>query len=130
MGVAAAHGVDLLNFSLGGAPATAPSQRWLAIGLAAPSSTNMQELTGLGGIVRRTASLASAGSPANLASNLNAITFGPISSARTVIGWSVWSSTAAGAGKPLWYGTLTTSRTLAIGDSLAFAAGALQISIS
>ncbi len=128
--IGAAHGVSLLNFSLGGAPATAPTVWALGVGLTAPTSTNAWEMTGGNGMTRQTVSFASAGSPANVSTNLVAATFGPISSAATVLGAHIWDTLASGGGKNLWYNTLTTSRTMSIGDSLVFAAGALSISIT
>jgi len=74
--------------------------------------------------------MAAAASPAGSASNLNAMTFGPISAAGTVSGLQIWDTGAATAGNMLWYGTLTAARTLSPGDSLTIAAGNLIITLA
>jgi len=74
--------------------------------------------------------MAAAASPAGSASNISAMTFGPISSAATISGLQIWDTMAATVGNMLWYGTLTTARPLNAGDSLVFAAGALIITLA
>ena len=59
------------------------------------------------------------------------MTFGPFSSAFSITGLQVWDTVLSlNSGNMLWYGTLTTARTVAIGDSLVIASGALTISLS
>lgn len=48
--------------------------------------------------------------------------------AATVVGVEVWDN--AGAPVRLWYGALTTPRTVASGDELKIAAGALTLSLA
>lgn len=128
--ISAYLGKALLDWSLLGATPTRPTLSYVNIGLAAPSSTNGSEIATGSGMTRQTVAFSAAGSPANTAGNSVAMTLGPISAAATIIGIDVWDTAAATIGNLLWYGTLTTSRTMNGGDSLVFAVGALEISVS
>ncbi len=128
--ISAYLGKALLDWCLGGASPTAPTVRTTNITLVAPSSTSGSEIATGSGMTRQTVAFSAAGSPANTAGNSVAQTFGPISAAATVLGIDVWDTLAATIGNLLWYGTLTTSRTMSVGDSLVFNVGALQISLT
>ena len=126
-------GQQLINWSLGGGAAvTAGTGRYVAIGLGAPNSTNGSEIATGSGMTRQTVAFSAAASPTNTAGNSVAMTFGPISAAATVLGVTIWDTGpgTVGIGNLLWYGTLTTSRTMNGGDSLVFAIGALQVSLN
>lgn len=59
----------------------------------------------------------------------SALTFGPATSAwGTITHMGIWS-TASGSTGSLWTGTLTSSKTVAIGDSVTVAADAIVLSI-
>jgi hypothetical protein len=59
------------------------------------------------------------------------MTFGPFSGAASITGLQVWDTILTlNSGNMLWYGNLTTARTVGIGDSLVIASGALTISLS
>jgi|SRR5712664_845910 len=118
-----------LDWYLGGATPTRPTVWGINIGLVAPNSTNGSEIATGSGMTRQTVAWSAAGSPANTAGNSNAATLGPISAAATIIGIQLWDTLAATVGNMLEYGTLATSRTMGIGDSLVFNIGALQISL-
>ena len=85
---------------------------------------------GGGGYTRGIATFGAAASPAGSASNVNAMTFGPFSTAATISALQVWDSTVNAAGNFWWYGTLATARTLGVGDSLVVNGGALIITLS
>jgi hypothetical protein len=91
----------------------------------------MSEMTTGLGYTRQTAIFGAAASPAGSASNNAAVTFGPFNTALTISGIQLWDTILSlNSGNPLWYGTLTTARTLASGDSLVIASGALTISLA
>ena len=125
-------GKAMLDWSLLGATPTRPANSYVNIGLAAPNSTAGSEIATGSGMTRQTVAFSAAGSPANTAGNSVAMTFGPILAAGTVLGLQVWDTGpgTVGFGDMLWYGTLTTSRTMNGGDSLVFGVGALEIGLS
>ena len=130
--VGAAIGQQVLNWmNGGGAAVTAGTGRYVAVGLVAPSSTNGQEVATGSGMTRQTIAFSAAASPTNTAGNSVAATLGPNSALGTYLGASVWDTGpgTVGLGTLVWYNTLTTSRTLAGGDSLVFAVGSLQTSM-
>lgn len=107
------------------ATGTAPATRAVGLSLGTPTSVSASEMATGEGVTRQTVVYNAAASPAGSASNSNAITFGPFSSARVVVGLTVWDNLVSGSGNTLWYGTLATSRSMGVGDSLIFSAGAL-----
>ena len=103
-----------------------------AVGLATSPPTNLSsfEIAGGSGVTRQGPGFNAGQSAASAAgtgscTNQTAMTFGPFSSACTVFGVQLWDSSALTAGNMLWYGQLSASRIVAIGDSLVIAAGAL-----
>ena len=123
---------SLLDWTLGGAAATQPTTRAVGLSLGAPSSTSGSEWTGTG-ITRSSIGFGAAASPGGSATNSAAVTFGPVTSAATVSGIQLWdtiSGTTANAGNMLFYGALATVRTLASGDYLVLASGALTCSLA
>jgi hypothetical protein len=123
-------GKAMLDWSLLGATPTRPANSYVGIALVAPTSTNGSEIATGSGMTRQTVAFSAAASPANTAGNSVAMTFGPISAIATVQGIQVWDTGVATAGNMLWYGNLTTSRTMNGGDSLVFAVGALEIGLA
>lgn len=64
--------------------------------------------------------------------NASAVTFGPVNAASVISGIQIWDTVgvAADAGNMLWFGLLATARTLASGDSLVIASGALTVTLT
>ena len=128
--ISAYAGKAMLDWSLLGATPTRPANSYVNIGLAAPNSTNGSEIATGSGMTRQTVAFSAAGSPANLAGNSLAMTFGPISAAGTVIGVQIWDTGAATVGNMLYFASLTTSRTMNGGDFLLFSVGTLAVSLT
>jgi hypothetical protein len=121
----------MLDWCLGGAAVTQPSTRYMALGLGAPSSISASEIGTGSGYTRQTVTFAAAASPAGSASNNNNMTFGPFSSAQSITGLVLFDTQgSSNSGNMLWYGTLTTPRTVAAGDQLVIAAGSLLITLA
>jgi hypothetical protein len=120
----------MLDWGLGGAAATQPTSRLLALSTAAPTSVAALEHPPLSGYTRATALFSAAASPAGSASNTAGMTFGPFSNSTAIIGAVLFDTTAVTAGNMLWYGTLLTARTVLPGDTLTIAPGALLITLS
>lgn len=124
-------GKALLDWICLGATPTRPGTLGVAISLGAPSSVSGSEIGTGSGYTPQTVTFGAAGTPSGSATvtNANAMTFGPFSTAQSLSGLVV-KDTLATAGNLLFYGTLTTARTVAAGDSLVIAAGALTITLS
>ena len=121
----------MLDWCLGGASPTQPTTRALGLSLGVPSSVSGSEMTTGLGYTRQSAGFGAAASPAGSATNNAAVTFGPFNTALTISGIQLWDTILTlNSGNMLWYGTLTTARTLASGDSLVIASGALTVSLS
>jgi hypothetical protein len=121
----------MLDWTTGAAAATQPAARWVGLAGGTPTSVSGSELgTAQGYFSRVTALFAAANSPAGTCSISAAMTFGPFSSAQSVLGLVMFDGSPIGSSNMLWYGTLQTARTLAIGDQLVFAAGALTLVLS
>src|SRR5689334_14307450 len=99
----------LLDWHLGGAAATQPSTRAVGLSLGTPTSVSASEMATGEGVTRQTVVYSAAVSPAGTAVNSGALTFGPFSSARVVVGLQVWDNLVSGSGNMMWYGTLATS---------------------
>lgn len=122
----------MLNWVLGGATPTRPAAWGVGLALGAPTSISGSEIGTGSGYARQTGTFGAAASPAGSVSNANAMTFGPFSTAQSISGLVVWDTITAtpNIGNMLWYGTLTTPRTVGPGDQLVIAAGALTITLS
>lgn len=114
-----------LDWVLGGAAATQPSSRLIALSLGTPSSVSGSEVGSNSGYARQTGLFGAAASPAGSASNTAAMTFGPFSSSNAIQGALVYDTISINSGNIWWYGTLLTARTVLPGDTLVFTAGAL-----
>ena len=121
---------NMLDFSFGGASTTAINNRWAGLAAGTPTSVSGSELGTAVGYSRLTALFGAAASPAGSASNTAAMTFGPFSSAQSVIGVHVWDGSPVNSSNMLWFGTLLTARTVGPGDTLVFNAGALIATLS
>jgi hypothetical protein len=120
----------LLDFITGAATATQPAARFVSLAWGTPgaAANAASEINATMGFTRQTALFLAANSPAGTASNSASMTFGPWSSVNSILGAHMWD--AQGAGNYLLMGTLATARTVGIGDTLVFAAGALNIQLS
>lgn len=128
MGVGVYARKAILDWGLGGASPTRPATHAVGLAVGSPSSISASECTA-SAYVRQVATFNSA-SAGGLASNVNAFTF-TVSSAATLVGIHVWDTVlASGSGNMLWYGQLSASSVMVAGDTLAFAAGALTITLS
>jgi hypothetical protein len=127
--VSAYFGKQILDWSFAGASATQPAARWVGLAVGTPTSTGGSEMGTLTGYSRLTASFGAAASPAGSASNTGAMTFGPFSSVGSVLGCQIWDGSPVASSNMLFYGTLQTARTINPGDTLAFAAGALIVTL-
>jgi hypothetical protein len=120
----------MLDWILGGAVPTRPANWGVNISLGSPSSVSASEVALASGITRQTVSFAPAVTAGGSASNTVAMTFGPVSGACSVSGISIWDTASSTNGSYLWYGLLSTVRTLGVGDSLVVASGALTITLA
>ncbi len=118
-----------LGATSGPASVTRPATVAVGLSLGAPTSVSMSEIGTASGYSVQTVSFSSASSPAGSTLNINAMTFGPFSSAQSISGVILKDTVSTGGGF-LWFGTLTTARTVAIGDSLVIAASALVVTLS
>jgi hypothetical protein len=106
-----------------------PGSIGLALCTAAPTSAAISEVaTGLG-YTAQPLGIGSVGAAGTQASNSASVAFGPVNTALTISGVVV-KDTLATAGNILYFGLLSAVRTLASGDSLSIAAGALTISLA
>jgi hypothetical protein len=119
-----------LDWMLGGASATQPANRFVALSLGTPTSVSGSEVLPNSGYLRQTGLFGAANSPAGSASNTAAMTFGPFSSSNAIQGVVIYDTSAFTAGNMLWYGTLSVARTVLPGDQLVFLAGGLVVTLS
>lgn len=119
----------ILDFLGGAATATQPGARWIGLAVGTPGSNDnaASEMGTLTGYSRMTALFGAAASPQGSMSITAAQTFGPFSSVGSALGCHVWNGSPVASSNILLQGTLQTARTFAIGDSLVFSAGALNI---
>jgi hypothetical protein len=120
----------LLDWVLLGATPTRPGALGVSLSLGSPSSVSASEIALGSGITRSTVLFAPASSPAGSAYNSSAMTWGPVSSACTVSGISIWDTASSTNGSYLWYGLLSTPRTLGAGDSISIPATGLVITLA
>lgn len=121
----------VLDWMLGGAAATQPTTRAIGLSLGSPTSTSGSEIATTFGYTRQTCgTFGAAASPGGSATNQTAITYS-FTTAASISGIQVWDSVLqANSGNMLWYGLLATARTVASGDSLVLASGALTIALA
>ncbi len=114
----------VVDWLLGGATPTRPTTRYLALHTADPTETGSTgELSG-SGYSRQAITFGAASSGS--ASNTSTHTFTATGSWGTVTHFSIWD--ASTAGNCLYKGALTTSRTVATGESLTVASAAIVVS--
>jgi hypothetical protein len=86
---------QMLDWLLGGATATQPSERWVALTLNIPTSVSGSEVID-DGYSRQTAVFGAADPLAVSASNTEACVFGPFSSANIVVGMFIADASSGG----------------------------------
>lgn len=118
------HVKNTLDWCLGGAAASDPGNRWIA--LATGSPTTASESLGPFTPVRRSGSFGAANSPQMSATNRAAQSW-TATAACTVIGWNLYNSSAGGS--RLAFGTFSSSAGCASGDTFGIPAGALKITL-
>jgi hypothetical protein len=120
----------MLDWVLGGAAATQPTTRAIGLSLGSPTSTSGSEIATTFGYTRQTMAFGAAASPGGSVTNASALTYS-FTTAASVSGINIWDTVLqGGSGNLLWYGLLATARTVASGDSLVLASGALTISLA
>jgi hypothetical protein len=120
----------ILDWALLGATPTRPTVIGVGLATALPTDSTSGEVGTGSGYTRQTCTFAAASSPAGTTDNANAMTFGPFSTACTILGAHIWDTLAATAGNQLWNGSIATARTLIAGDSFVFAVGALDVTLA
>jgi hypothetical protein len=121
----------MLDWVFGGAAATQPSSRLIALSTGTPTSVSASGEIGTGqGYTRQTMSPGGAASPAGSVSNNAAVTFGPFSSSNAIQGLLIYDTISVNSGSILWYGTLLTARTVLTGDTLFVSTGGLIVTLS
>ena len=119
-----------LDWYLQGATPTRPAALAVGLSLGSPTSTSGSEIATTYGYTRQTIGFAAAASPGGSATNTNAATFS-FTTAASVSGIGLWDTVlSANSGNLLQYGLLATARTVASGDSLVVASGALTVSLA
>ena len=126
----------LLNASLKQtASIVSPTTLGFGLSLGSPTSVSMSEVGTSSGYTPQSVTFSSVGAAGTIASNANAMTFGPFSGAKTIFGGVIKDTLSASAsngnnGNIYFFGQLSSSVVLVAGDTITFAAGALTISIT
>jgi len=131
--VSAFAGKLLLDFCLNAQTATRPAAWGVGLSLGVPSSTSGSEIgsASIAGYTRQNITFGAAVTPGTC-TNTSAVTFGAFNSPASITGIQIWNTNTSvvDGGSLLWYGTLTTARTVGVGDSLVIASGALTVTLS
>ena len=119
----------MLNFVNNAVAATRPTSWFAGLSLGSPTSVSGSEMANNSGYTRQSALIA--GATSGTQSNSVAMTYGPVSTAYAISGIQIWDTQGStNTGNMLWYGLLSVARTLASGDSLVIAAGALTFTLA
>ena len=128
----------MLDWTLQGANPTRPAAFGIGLSQGSPTSISGSEIGVTSNYSRLTAGAASnscfsaAGTPTSSGTTMNIsnLTFGPLSAA-TISGLQIWDTVLSNnSGNMLYYGLLTTARTLVAGDSLVIASNALTVALN
>src|SRR5262245_54524539 len=117
--------VLILDWVLGGANPTRPTQRWVQFATQSPTSQSA-----FGGPIqsRMSVTFASANSPQMSVTNLNAFSATTCTAVATVIGWNLWDHSTGGT--RLLYGTTTAAIGCKSADNIAIGAGQIIITLA
>lgn len=119
----------MLNWVLNAGAVTRPTTWMVGLSLGSPTSVSGSEMANNSGYTRQTLGMAAA--TAGTCSNSAAVTFGPFSTAYSISGIQIWDTQGStNTGNMLWQGLLSAARTVASGDSLVFAVGAITASLA
>jgi hypothetical protein len=115
---------QILDWQTGAAAATQPPGRWLQFATASPTTASAFD----GPFSPRvTCTFAAANSPQGSATNLNAAT-GTATAAGTAVGWNLYDRSSGGT--RIAFGTFSAVIGCKSADNPAFAAGAINITLS
>lgn len=121
----------ILNWMFTAGAVTRPSAWYLALFTASPSDSGGGTEVGAGvNYSRQAITFGSVSSPGGTISNSAAITFGPASNAGFGTVTHVGVFDASTSGNLLMYGALTSSQTVAAGNSLQFGVGQLTLTVA
>lgn len=119
----------LLDFLMTSGTATRPTAWYVALYTAAPSDSGGGTEVSGSGYTRQTVAFAAASSPGGTTDNTGSVSF--------TAGGGNWGSIthigifdASSAGNLLWHGSLSTPKTVNDGDTLQFAAGAIDLTLA
>jgi hypothetical protein len=118
---------QILDYLLGGAAPTQPSNRWISWATGSPNDNGASD----GPFVSRASwNAAAANSPQGSATNQSSVINQTMTGAgtATVIGWNLWDASAGGT--RLAYGTLSASALIATANSVRMSAGIMKLIIS
>lgn len=130
--IALAMQKSMLDWALNGATPARPAGPFAGLALGAPSSISSSEIATGSGYARQTMAMGAAGTPASsgtVTNNAN-VTFGPFSTAQSITGIFLADTVSSGTGTMLFFGNLTTARTVQPGDSLVVGSAALTITLA
>ena len=115
----------VLDWVLGGANPTRPTQRWVQFATQSPTSQSA-----FGGPIqsRMSVTFAAANSPQMSVTNLNAFSAITCTAVATVVGWNLWDHSTGGT--RLAYGTVTANIGCKSADNIAIGAGKILITLS
>jgi len=116
---------QLLDWGLGGAAASQPTQRWIQFATASPTNANAFD----GPFSpRATVTFAAANSPQGSVTNLNTISVVTATAAGTAVGWNIYDRSVGGT--RIAYGTCTAAIGCKSGDQPALNPGTLKITLA
>ena len=114
------------HLTLGGSAFSLPSVNALQFHTADPGEDCTASVFGDN---RRTALTFGSAASARAISNTAQSQLATLTAGGTVTHWSVWDSATAGAGNPLYYGALTSSRVVTVSDDLTIPIGEVDLSL-
>lgn len=116
---------QLLDWALGGAAGSQPTQQWIQFATASPTSQSTFD----GPFSpRATVTFAAANSPQGSKTNLNTISVITATAAGTAVGWNIYDRSVGGT--RIAYGTCTAAIGCKSGDQPALNPGTLRITLS
>jgi hypothetical protein len=116
---------QLLDWALGGAAASQPTQQWIQFATASPTQANAFD----GPFSpRATVTFAGANSPQGSKTNLNTIVSATATANGTAVGWNVYDRSVGGT--RIAFGTCTAAIGCKSGDQPSLNPGALKITLS
>src|SRR5215475_7060011 len=116
---------QLLDWALGGAAGSQPTQRWIQFATASPRTDSAFD----GPFSpRATVTFAAANSPQGSVTNLNTISVITATAAGTAVGWNLYDRSVGGT--RIAYGTCTANIGCKSGDQPALNPGTLKITLS